>query len=191
MLSENSNREAFNREVLALKNKLYGAALLLTNNDDDARDLVQEAYLKAFRFYEKYELGTNMNGWLFTMMKNIFINDYRKKKKQPSMIEFYEVEPFLNNIKLNKDITNDDYLTILSNSFSDEMKNALSKLPDKYKSVLKLSALGDFSYKEIADILEIPIGTVRSRLSRARKAMSISLTKDSEINNIAVHSNAA
>jgi len=159
---------------------MFNTALMLTNNVEDAKDLVQDTFLRAYRSCDRYNLGSNIHGWLFKIMKNIFINNFRKKKRQPAMMEYSEIEPYVQNIGLNRDMTEEDHNTILHNSLSDEVSHALSKLSDEYKFVLILRVLKEFSYKEIAEILDIPIGTVRSRLSRARRAMYNSLSKSAK-----------
>ncbi len=164
-------QKVFEREAFPLMDSLYNSALKLTYNEDDAKDLVQDTFFKGFRFLHQFERGTSMHAWLFRIMKNTFINNYRKKVKQPSKVDFDEVEPFLDRIVLDKDFTSEEIEHILNNSLSDEVNEALMKLPEEFRLVLVLSDMEGFSYKEIADIMEIPIGTVRSRLSRARKAM--------------------
>ncbi|MFC1492585.1 sigma-70 family RNA polymerase sigma factor [candidate division KSB1 bacterium] len=161
----------FEREAFPLMDSLYNSALKLTYNEDDAKDLVQDTFFKGFRFLHQFEQGTSMHAWLFRIMKNTFINNYRKKVKQPSKVDFDDVEPFLDNIILDKDFTSEEIEHILNNSLSDDVNDALMKLPEDFRLVLILSDMEGFSYKEIAGIMEIPIGTVRSRLSRARKAM--------------------
>lgn len=188
---DNNKREAFSDEALPLMDTLYNSALKLTNNADDAKDLVQDTYLSAYRFFDKYELGTSIHGWLYRIMKNIFINSYRKKKKQPVMVDFLDVEPFIESIRLNREITPSDSAKILNNSPSDETIEALCKLRKEFRTVLTLSDIEQFSYKEIAAILEIPIGTVRSRLSRARKAMLDRLSKKVKRGKCIVENNAA
>jgi len=188
---DDNKKEAFSNEALPLVDTLYNSALKLTNNADDAKDLVQDTYLSAYRFFNKYELGTSIHGWLYRIMKNIFINNYRKKKKQPVMVDYSEVEPFIESIRLNSEITPCDCAKILTNSPSDETIEALSVLREEFRTVLTLSDIEEFSYKEIAAILEIPIGTVRSRLSRARKAMSNRLSKKVKRKECIMENNAA
>ena len=164
------NKFSFSDEALPLMDSMYNYALGLTRNVDDAKDLVQETYLNAYKFYNKYRLGSNIQGWLYRIMKNSFINNYRKKKKLPIMVNYSEIEPFIDKIILNKEITSSDYNNILSNSLSDETNRAISSLSDGFKTVLVLNAVENYSYKEIAEIMNIPLGTVRSRLSRSKKA---------------------
>ena len=188
---DDDKQEAFSNEALPLMDMLYNSALKLTNNADDAKDLVQDTYLSAYRFFDKYELCTSIHGWLYRIMKNIFINNYRKKKKQPILVDYSEVEPFIESIRLNSELTPGDSTKIIKNSPSDETIEAISVLREEFRTVLTLSDIEEFSYKEIAAILEIPIGTVRSRLARARKAVSNRLSKKIKAKSCIIENNAA
>ncbi len=164
--------ELFQNEALIYMDALFNSALKLTYNEQDANDLVQETYFKAYRFFDQYKQGTSCKAWLYTILKNTFINKYRRKTKKPDQVGYDAIEPFVDLIKDSQfkgvdtpdDIVINDYL-------SDEVDEALTKLPYDFRMVLILSDIEGFSYKEIADILSCPIGTVRSRLSRARKMM--------------------
>lgn len=171
-------QEAFKSEVFLHMDSIYNSALKLTYNEEDAKDLVQETYFKAYRFFEQFEPGTSCKAWLFKILKNTFINKYRKKVKQPEQVDFNAIEPFVELIKdkrFYESMSLDD--DIVNNYLSDEITEALSKLPHEFKMVLILSDIEGFSYKEIADIMDCPIGTIRSRLSRARKMMFKLLSK--------------
>ncbi|KPK90554.1 RNA polymerase subunit sigma [bacterium SM23_31] len=171
-------KEAFESEALVHMDTLYNGALKLTYNEEDAKDLVQETYFKAFRFFDQFEPGTSCKAWLFKILKNTFINKYRKKAKQPEHVDYNTVEPFVEIIK-DKQYFDSDSLddSILNNYLSDEINEALSKLSYEFRMILILSDIEGFSYKEIADIMDCPIGTIRSRLSRARKLMFKLLSK--------------
>ncbi|MFC1554791.1 sigma-70 family RNA polymerase sigma factor [candidate division KSB1 bacterium] len=174
-------QEEFKVEALVHMDSLYNAALKLTHNPDDAKDLVQETYLKAFKFFEQFEPGTSCKAWLFKIQKNTFINKYRKKIKQPEHVDFDTVEPFVDLIKDKSSGEKRDIDEQIADRYlSDEINEALTKLPHDFKMVLLLSDMEGFSYKEIADIMECPIGTIRSRLSRARKIMHKYLLKYSK-----------
>jgi RNA polymerase sigma-70 factor (ECF subfamily) len=188
--SHEEKQKVFEREAFPLMDNLYNSALKLTYNEDDAKDLVQDTFFKGFRFFHQFEQGTSMHAWLFRIMKNTFINNYRKKVKQPSTVDFDEVEPFIDRIVLDKDFTSEEIEHILNNSLSDEVNEALMKLPNEFRLVLILSDIEGFSYKEIADIMEIPIGTVRSRLSRARKAMFNKLANNKRFNKYSLEKEA-
>ena len=171
-------QKAFEAEAVTHMDALYNSALKLTYNEDDAKDLIQESYFKAFRFFEQFEPGTSCKAWLFKILKNTFINKYRKKVKQPEQVDFNAVESFVDLIK-DKNYDEDEALDdgIVNSYLSDEINEALTKLSYEFKMVLILSDVEGFSYKEIADIMDCPIGTIRSRLSRARKMMFKNLLK--------------
>ena len=170
--------KAFESDALQHLDSLYNSALKLTYNEEDAKDLVQETFLKAFRFFDQYEPGTSCKAWLYKILKNTFINKYRKKIRQPEQVDFDSVEPFVELIK-DKNFQDSKSLDVeILNSFlSDEINEALSRLSYDFRMVLLLSDIEGFSYKEIADILDCPIGTIRSRLSRGRKMMFKNLLK--------------
>ena len=179
MQGKNSQRQqAFKDEAIVHMDALYNAALKLTYNNEDAKDLLQDTYFKAYRFFDQFEPGTSCKAWLFKILKNTSINIYRKKVKQPAHIDFNTVEPFVELIKddhfLESQSHDDD---IINNILSDETTEALSKLSYEFRMVLILSDIEGFSYKEIAAIMECPIGTIRSRLSRARRMLFKLLTK--------------
>jgi len=171
-------QKAFEIEAVVHMDALFNSALKLTYNEEDAKDLIQESFFKAFRFFEQFEPGTSCKAWLFKILKNTFINKYRKKVKQPEQVDFNTVEPFVDLIKdknYDEEIALDD--GIVNSYLSDEINDALSRLSYEFKMVLLLSDVEGFSYKEVADIMECPIGTIRSRLSRARKMMFKNLIK--------------
>lgn len=161
-------------EELALPhiNSLYNFALKLTGNTGDAEDLVQETYLRAYKFFHKYKKDTYIKAWLFSILKNTFINIYRKKKKEPEKVDFHSVEQFIdqltdNNNKPFKQIQDE----ISKNVFDDEVKVAMDSLSEEFRAIILLSDVEGFSYQEIADILKCPMGTVMSRLHRGRKIL--------------------
>lgn len=159
----------FNEELLPHADALYNFAFSLVFDQTIAEDLVQEAFMKAYRFISSYEKGSNAKAWLFQILKNAFINEYRKKKRSPQQVDF---EDFNEKQQLEKqsdiiDITEDMY----SHMLGDEVTIALNKLPVDFRVAIILSDLEGFTYEEIAKISDIPIGTVRSRLYRARNLM--------------------
>ena len=166
--SEKLKNEIFNTEFLPHIRSMYNFAYRLTLDQDDGKDLVQDTYLKAYRFIESFQKGTNAKAWLFRILKNSFINDYRKKSKEPSKIDYQEVEAFYNSDEVDRQITPDLRVESLNNMIGDEISNALNSLDVDYKTVIILCDLEGFKYEEMAKILDIPIGTVRSRLHRAR-----------------------
>ena len=143
----------------------------LTYNETDANDLIQETYLKAFKFIEKYEKGTNAKAWLFKILKNAYINEYRKKVKRPVKVDFEEIITFHEQDVSDKFLFADLREDIFTNVMGDEVSMAIDALPEDFRTVILLCDIENFTYEEIAKILEIPIGTVRSRLFRARNML--------------------
>ena len=146
-------------------------AFHLTYNDSDANDLVQETYLKAFRFIEKYEKGTNAKAWLFKILKNAYINEYRKKVKKPVKVDFEEIISFHEREDADSFLYADLREDIFTRVMGDEVTKAINALPEDFRTVILLCDIEGFSYEEMAKILEIPLGTVRSRLFRARNML--------------------
>ncbi len=164
-------KKVFEDEFLPHADALNTFAYHLTFNDDDAADLVQETYLKAFRFVEKYDQGTNAKAWLFKILKNAFINSYRKKTKQPTKVDFEEIISYHDE----EDSSYSGYIDLREEMFqemmSDEVTNAINALSVEFRTVILLCDIEGFKYEEIAKIINIPIGTVRSRLHRARNEL--------------------
>src|SRR5688572_5506410 len=167
----------FNNEFMPHVNSMYNFAYRLTFDEDDAKDLVQDTYLKAYRFIESFQQGTNAKAWLFRILKNSFINDYRKKRKEPAKVDYQEVETFYNSEEVDRQITPDLRVETLQNLMGDEISNALNSLDVDFRTVIILSDLEEFKYEEMAKILDIPIGTVRSRLHRARNLLKEKLSE--------------
>lgn len=161
----------FDGEFLPHIDAMYNFAYRLTYDEDDAKDLVQETYLKAFRFINSFEEGTNAKAWLFRILKNSFINDYRKKSKEPNKVDYNDVETYYNSEDANAEITPDLRVEALQDMIGDEVTNALNSLAVDFRTVIILCDLEGFTYEEMAKILDIPIGTVRSRLHRARNLL--------------------
>lgn len=151
---------------------MYNFAYRLTNDEDDANDLLQDTYMKAFRFINSFQQGTNAKAWLFRILKNSFINDYRKKSKEPSKIDYQEVETVYNsNEDAEVESTTDLRIEAVQDLIGDEVATALNSLPVDFRTVIILCDIEGFTYEEMAKILDIPIGTVRSRLHRARNLL--------------------
>ncbi len=175
--SEKEKNEIFNEEFLPHISSMYNFGYRLTLDRDDAKDLVQDTYLKAFRFIESFQKGTNAKAWLFRILKNSFINDYRKKTKEPSKVDYQEVETYYNSEDVDRQITPDLRVESLKDMIGDEISNALNSLDVDFRTVIILCDLEGFKYEEMAKILDIPIGTVRSRLHRARNLLKEKLTQ--------------
>ena len=166
--SEKEKQAIFDNEFMPHIHSMYNFGYRLTLDRDDAKDLVQDTYLKAFRFIESFQKGTNAKAWLFRILKNSFINDYRKKSKEPSKVDYQEVETYYNSEEVDRQITPDLRVESLKDMIGDEISNALNALDVDFRTVIILCDLEGFKYEEMAKILDIPIGTVRSRLHRAR-----------------------
>ena len=156
---------------------LYSAALRLTKNERDAEDLVQDTFLRAYRFFDKFERGTNIKAWLFKILTNTFINRYRRSVKERALVEGPEREAVTDQLvsRAAADHAADPERHLLDRLVSDEVVRAIDSLPIDFRLVVILADLQDFSYKEIADILDIPVGTVMSRLFRGRRLLEKSL----------------
>ena len=167
----------FTTEAMQYAQSLYSTALRMTRNQSDAEDLVQETYLKAFRSYGSFEAGTNLKAWLFRILTNTFINTYRAKQRRPQESDLGSVEDLF----LYKRLPS---LAGLSESAEEqlldlfpaaEVREAIENLPETFLLPMLLNDVEGFSYKEVAEILDIPIGTVMSRLHRGRKTMQEAL----------------
>lgn len=174
------HQKGWNFEAAAMPfvDALYNTAYRMTRNAEDAEDLVQETYLKAYRYYDKFEEGTNFKAWLFKIMKNTFINNYRKKQQAPTLSDFAEIEESFEN-QVSEDATRQQLKNpeeeLLENVLDEDVQRSLDKLPPDYRMVVILADLEGFSYKEIADILEVPVGTVMSRLYRGRRLLEAAM----------------
>jgi len=165
--TEDQRREDFEKEALVHLDLLYNSAVQMTRNVADAQDLVQETFVKAYRFFNQFKKGTNCKAWLFKIMKNNYINAFRKRAKEPTRVDFAEVEATLQ-AELPPEEP-DAKGHVFDEMVEDDVKTALDQLPFEFRMATILSDIEGFSYQEIADIMDCPIGTVRSRLSRARK----------------------
>ncbi len=164
--------DPFETEALSFLDALYRTALRMTRSEAEAEDLVQETYIRAFRFRQQFTPGTNLKAWLFRILTNTFINQYRRKAARPETTELDDVEESILYRHM-RDVSPgsaspDPEAELLDNTLSSEVKDALEALPEKFRTTLLLDVEG-FSYKEIAEVLDIPIGTVMSRLHRGRK----------------------
>lgn len=166
-----SVKHLYEKEVVPLIPALNSFALKMTGNEDDANDLVQETLLKAYRYFDKYELGTNCKSWLFTIMRNTFINIYRKNSREPNKVDYEDVQNFYENIKPSEINDNHFVEDVFSNLLDDEITQAIADLSEDFRTVIILSDIEGFTYEEIAEFINSPIGTVRSRLHRARKML--------------------
>ncbi|HMS88085.1 MAG TPA: sigma-70 family RNA polymerase sigma factor [Acidimicrobiales bacterium] len=170
-----ADQATFAEQAMPLMGPLYSGALRMTRNPADAEDLVQEVYLRAYRGFGGFQQGTNLKAWMFRILTNTYINSYRAKQRRPEQTELDEVEDLylykrlggLEAAALSRSAEDE-----LMDTFSDaEVKAAVEDLPEIFRMAVLLADVEGFSYKEIAEILDIPIGTVMSRLHRGRKAL--------------------
>lgn len=161
-------RPDFEAQALPLADALYRTAYRMTGESASAEDLVQEAYLKGFRAYAGFEKGTNFKAWIFTILTNTYINEYRRKSHGATPTDFTEAEPAGEAEPLHLKA---EELDRLGDHVGDEAAKALAKVPPEFRLPFLLSTLEDLSYREIAGVLGIPIGTVMSRLFRARRIL--------------------
>lgn len=161
----------FEQEAIPHMDILYNYALRMTGNVDDARDLLQETFLKAYRFWDKYEKGTNVRAWLFRIMKNTYINLYRKAVKEPDTVDYNDIQNFYNIIRENSADANDLQEKLFGHMLDDDVTKALESLPEEFRTVVILCDIEGLTYEEIAEFVECPVGTVRSRLHRGRKLL--------------------
>jgi RNA polymerase sigma-70 factor (ECF subfamily) len=172
-----ADRAQFTQDAMQHAPQLYSAAMRMTRNRADAEDLVQETYLRAYKGFHGYEEGTNLRAWLFRILTNTYINSYRSKQRRVQETELNDVE----DLYLYRRISNVDQAsrsaedTLFDLFTDDEVKAALEALPENFRMPVLLADVEEFSYKEIAEMLDIPIGTVMSRLHRGRKAMQKAL----------------
>jgi RNA polymerase sigma-70 factor (ECF subfamily) len=167
----NKNHGIFEKELLPHIDALKTFAFHLTYDEDDANDLVQETYMKAHRFLDRYIQGTNAKAWLFKILKNAYINHYRKRSKQPTRVDFEDIV----NYHDSDDSSLPGYLDLREEIFDsmmgDEVTIAINALPIDFRTVVLLCDIEGFTYEEISKIIDVPIGTVRSRLFRARNML--------------------
>jgi len=169
-------RERFEREVLPLLPSLYSAALRMTRNPADAEDLVQETFLRAYRGFASFQEGTNLRAWMYRILTNTFINSYRKKQREPVTVQEDDLDEWYLYDKLGESGVEPSAEAEVIRSMPDEdVQRALEALPEGFRLAVLLADVEGFSYKEIAEILGIPIGTVMSRLHRGRRALEKAL----------------
>lgn len=172
---ELKKQEDFNEEIIPHLDALYNFGLRLTSDPNDAEDLVQDTIVKAYRFFSSYEKGTNAKAWLFRILKNSYINNYRKKSKKPQQVDYDEVSTFYETIRAERTDTSDLEDKMFRELIDDELSNALDNIPEDFRTVVLLCDVEDFTYEEIANMLDVPIGTIRSRLHRGRNLLKAEL----------------
>lgn len=187
-----ADQSTFAAQAMEYAPQLYSAAMRMTRNQADAEDLVQEAYLRAYRSFHTFQEGTNLRAWLFRILTNAYINTYRAKQRRPIETDLGDVEDLYLYRRLGSMETAAASLSAESQFLDlfpdDEVKEALENLPDNFRLPVILADVEGFAYKEIAEMLDIPIGTVMSRLHRGRKAMQRALYDYAEAHGLAAPS---
>jgi len=168
-------QQDFNEEIIPHLDALYNFGLRLTSDPNDAEDLVQDTIVKAYRFFSSYEKGTNAKAWLFRILKNSYINNYRKKSKKPQEVDYDEVASFYETIRADRTESSDLEDKMFRELIDDDLTRALEKIPEDFRTVVLLCDVEDFTYEEIANMLDVPIGTIRSRLHRGRNLLKAQL----------------
>ena len=173
-------KEKFEAVAFQYMNNLYTTAMHYTKNMEEAEDLVQETYLRAYRFFDKFEEGTNFKAWISRILTNTFINSYRKKARTPQQVQLDKVDFFLEDELTVSDqgvVQNAYEDETFDKLFDDEVNRALDRLNENFRQIIVLADVEGLSYKEISDKVDIPLGTVMSRLFRARRMLQKSLRK--------------
>ncbi len=169
----------FEADAMQFAPQLYTAAMRMARNPTDAEDLVQETFLKAYRAYHTFEAGTNLKAWLYRILTNTYINKYRRASRRPSEVDLGDVEDLYLYRRLGSEQSAEASQSaedlFLDGLVESDIKQAVERLPEHFRMPVLLADLEGFSYKEIAEILEVPIGTVMSRLHRGRKALEKAL----------------
>ncbi|MEM6959250.1 MAG: sigma-70 family RNA polymerase sigma factor [Myxococcota bacterium] len=186
-LKTRAKQKRFEAEALPHLDALYGAALRLTRNPSDAEDLVQDALMKAFRFYDRFEAGTNMKAWLLRIQRNAFINKYRRSVRERAVFDGVSAAPVGDGVMSREAMRG---LTrpieaAQRRMLAQEIQAAFDELPEEHRLIVTLADVEELSYREIADVLDCPIGTVMSRLHRARKALQRQLVEQAAAMGIA------
>jgi RNA polymerase sigma-70 factor, ECF subfamily len=179
MLARRGDRRSeFEREALVHLDALYGAAYRLTRNPRDAEDLVQDAVLRAYRFWDSFEKDSNCKAWLLRILTNTFINEYQRKKRSREVLDAAAAEQDATDgvlVHAGAQLQRDAEQVLVERSVSDDVQRALDALPDDFRTAVVLCDIEGLSYKEIAEIMECPVGTVMSRLFRGRRLLQSSL----------------
>jgi RNA polymerase sigma-70 factor (ECF subfamily) len=174
-----ADQATFADDAMQYTKQLYAAAMRMTRNPADAEDLVQETFLKAYRAYDSFTAGTNLKAWLYRILTNTYINKYRKASRRPDEVDLGNVEDLYLYRRIGSEESVEASRTtedrVLDGLVESDIKKAVEALPENFRIAVLLADLEGLSYQEIADILDIPIGTVMSRLHRGRKAMQKAL----------------
>ena len=181
-MSKEEKDELFREEALPHLNALYNYARSISYSDEDAEDLVQDTYMRAYRFFHQYTPGSNCKAWLFTILRNLYNTRYKQYKRKPDKVHYEDTDEVYN-FMVEGEWTSeigDPESEFFDNILPRRIVEAIEDLPEEFKSTLILADLEDFSYKEIAEILDCPVGTVMSRLHRARNILKKKLVDYAE-----------
>ncbi|MEX0802516.1 MAG: sigma-70 family RNA polymerase sigma factor [Candidatus Binatia bacterium] len=169
--------EEFERVAIPHLAYIYTAAFYLTKNEQEAEDLAQDTYVRAFRFFRKFEPGTNCRAWLLSIQRHLFINRYQKRKKQPELIDWAKIDREYESLVLDEEHTaryNPERLLCVD-AMAPEVEKALKTLPEEFRIAVILVNIDELTYEETAKVIDCPLGTVRSRLSRGRRMLQVAL----------------
>jgi RNA polymerase sigma-70 factor, ECF subfamily len=176
-LTDADRRREFEEQVLPLLDRLYSAALRYTRNAADAEDLVQETVAKAYRSFHQYQPGTNLRAWLYRVLHTTYISMYRKAQRRPQEALKEEVDDYSFYDEIARSGGRSAEREVLESLTSEEVRRALADLPESFRMAVYLADVEGFAYKEIAEIMDTPVGTVMSRLHRGRKALHKALAE--------------
>jgi len=167
----------FERVALPQLSRLYTSAIYLTKDKAEAEDLVQMTYLRAFRFFDKFATGTNVRAWLLSILRNLFINRYRQKRREPTTVDWEKIdEVYESMVEQGENLGrgNPEH-HFVSQMMDDEVEAALKGLPEEFRTAIVLVDIEELSYQKTAQVMECPVGTVRSRVSRGRRMLQVAL----------------
>jgi RNA polymerase sigma-70 factor (ECF subfamily) len=184
-----ADQKDFEHDAMQYAGQLYSAALRMTRNHAEAEDLVQETYLKAYRGYHTFRSGTNLKAWLYRILTNTYINRYRRQLRRPVETDLGDVEDLYlyRHISESGQVAPSAEEEVLDRLVDEDVRAAVESLPDHFRLPVLLADVEGFSYKEIAEIMDVPIGTVMSRLHRGRKALEQALWDYAEAHGLAEH----
>lgn len=167
-------REEFERVALPHLSQLYTAAVYLTKDKTEAEDLVQDTYLSAFRFFDKFQPGTNCKVWLLSIVRHLFINRYWQKKRKPEMVDWEKIDRVYESM-VEQGGRADPESLLFSKLMAGDIENALKELSEEFRTAIVLVDIQQLTYEEAAQVMECPIGTIRSRVSRGRRLLQVQL----------------
>jgi len=171
------SKSEFERVALPQLSRLYTSAIYLTKDKAEAEDLVQMTYLRAFRFFDKFATGTNVRAWLLSILRNLFINRYRQKRREPTTVDWEKIdEVYESMVEQGENLGrgNPEH-HFVSQMMDDEVEAALKGLPEEFRTAIVLVDIEELSYQKTAQVMECPVGTVRSRVSRGRRMLQVAL----------------